>query len=209
MNPLISVVLTTYNEMPHRLPAAVHSILGQTFQDFELLIYHDGKDSNIGSSFRLTADFVNTFRDINRELPGNMKFLHSEHRRELWGFPMRQDALSQVRGQYVVFQNGDNYATPKYLEFFARSIAENPGVDMVYANVLHNYATPGLEYVVLDTRPGTGAIDMACCCTKIQAAREAGFEPFWVAADGTFVDRLVAQGKHIVKIPHSVTIVHN
>ena len=40
-NPKVSVLLPTYNAAEH-LGKAINSILGQTFEDFELIIINDG-----------------------------------------------------------------------------------------------------------------------------------------------------------------------
>ena len=43
--PKISVIMSLYNPRPfHWLKAAVDSILDQSFNDFEFLIYDDGSD---------------------------------------------------------------------------------------------------------------------------------------------------------------------
>ena len=52
---LLTVSLPVYNAMPY-LPAAVESILGQSYRDFEFLIIDDG--SSDGS-----ADYLRSLRD--------------------------------------------------------------------------------------------------------------------------------------------------
>jgi len=52
---MLTVTLPVYNAMPY-LPAAVESILGQTYSDFEFLIIDDG--SSDGS-----ADYLRSLRD--------------------------------------------------------------------------------------------------------------------------------------------------
>jgi glycosyltransferase involved in cell wall biosynthesis len=46
--PLISVALSVYNDELF-LPAAIESVLGQTFEDFEFLIVNDGSSDRSGA----------------------------------------------------------------------------------------------------------------------------------------------------------------
>ena len=43
--PRVSVCIPSYNHAPY-LPAAIESVLGQTFADFELVIVDDGSTDN-------------------------------------------------------------------------------------------------------------------------------------------------------------------
>lgn len=197
--PLISVVLTTFNEMPHKLPVAVHSILDQTFQDFEFLIYHDGRNSQ---SFTDTSNFVNGLDQIE-----TLTFFALQEQRGLTGYPMRQDSLQYVGGDYIVFSNGDNYHTRDYLQYFAREVIADPNIDFVYVNGLHDYA--GAPWTVLDSRPGMGAIDMAFFMTRTSLMKEIGFTDFSRGGDGTLVDTLASRGVKMKKVPNgAVTVVH-
>ncbi len=55
MPPIVSIVMAVYNSMPY-LPAAVESILNQTFKDFEFIIINDC--STDGS-----AEYLNSLDD--------------------------------------------------------------------------------------------------------------------------------------------------
>ncbi|MCL2254586.1 MAG: glycosyltransferase [Lachnospiraceae bacterium] len=47
-SPAISVIMSIYNQKdPERLRKAIYSILGQSFHDFEFIIYNDGSDDDI------------------------------------------------------------------------------------------------------------------------------------------------------------------
>jgi len=56
--PRFSIIMATYNRA-HLLPRAVTSILGQTYQNFELIIIDDGSSDN-------TDEVVESFRGDNR-----------------------------------------------------------------------------------------------------------------------------------------------
>lgn len=210
MPPLISVVMCTYGEMPHKLPVAVHSILGQTFQDFELHVWHDGTDNQ---SFADTDDFMGEvapgcFSNEGTVDQGRLRFFVKPEQRGLTGFPMRQDSLEHIMGEFVCFTNGDNIHTPVFLEFFAREVLADPSLDFVYCNGLHDYA--GAPWTVLDSQPRMGAIDMAFCMTRTSLAREIGFTAdFSRGGDGTFIQSVASRGVNMKKVPgEAVTVVH-
>lgn len=203
---LISFVITTFNEMPHKLPVSVHSAMDQVFQDYELQVWHDG---NSNQSYYESLEFIENFTMATPRSEDRVKFYANPERRGLTGYPMRQDALEQVTGDYVVFSNGDNYHTPEYLLYFAREVQQDPTVDLVYVNGLHNYANPGKPWTVLDSKPNKGAIDMAFFMTRTSLAREIGFTDQGVCGDGTFIDAAVARGAKTVKVRgDAVTVVH-
>lgn len=62
----VSVLMTTYNAMPY-LPAAVESILSQTFTDFELIIVNDGSTDEASRAYldTLTDPRIEVFHQPN------------------------------------------------------------------------------------------------------------------------------------------------
>lgn len=53
--PLVSIILPTYNRS-HLLPRAIISVLGQTFQDFELIIIDDGSTDETEKVVKAISD---------------------------------------------------------------------------------------------------------------------------------------------------------
>jgi glycosyltransferase involved in cell wall biosynthesis len=94
---MITVVVLTYND-PRRLRLCLHSLLRQTFADFELLIVHDGGD-----------------RQINRPVYAEMR-RHGRDISELWLGPESTDfraaaarnlGLRHAHGERLLFVDGD------------------------------------------------------------------------------------------------------
>jgi glycosyltransferase involved in cell wall biosynthesis len=201
-DPLISVVLTTYNEMPYKLPIAVYSLLDQTFQDFELLIYHDGGEDK---SYKDTSIFIEKLQDERFDHKA-ITFTCTREKRGAWGYPTRQDSLAQIKGKFVVFTNGDNYHMPVYLEYFAGEIQKYPEVALIHADMVHNYGNGGRPYTFFPTSPGVGAIDLAAYCSRADLVKELGFGT-WAGADGELAAKLATKGR-VVHID-AVTVCHN
>src|SRR5712692_8482942 len=96
---MLTVTLPVYNAMPY-LPAAVESILGQTYSDFEFLIIDDG--SSDGS-----ADYLRSLRDPR------IKLLVRENR----GLGTTLNELfSNSRTDYVARMDADDICEPHRLE---------------------------------------------------------------------------------------------
>ncbi|HEC65250.1 MAG TPA: glycosyltransferase family 2 protein [bacterium] len=100
IEPLVSVVMPVYNGIQF-IKESVQSILTQTLQDFELIIYDDGSTDG-------TQDYLKTLResrvrvyfgDYHQNCPAARNFL-----------------LEKVLGKYVAHQDADDMAFPIRLE---------------------------------------------------------------------------------------------
>ena len=109
-SPEVSVILPTYNRLRF-LPAAVDSVLGQTLQDWELIIADDGSDSE-------TLAYLQTLERVARIRL--MRLTHS-------GNPgaVRNAALSVARGKYVAFLDSDDLWMPTKLDFQVRALRDS------------------------------------------------------------------------------------
>ena len=68
---LVSVVMATYNEPPEIVGTAIKSILDQTYDDIELLIYDDSTDSGTIAAIDAFADNRAVRISRSRDLPGH------------------------------------------------------------------------------------------------------------------------------------------
>ncbi len=97
--PLVSVILASYNHVDF-VATAVESILGQSFQDFELLVVDDGSTDG-------TPELVASISDPRITL------VRQEHNR------LRQTrnlAIAMAKGRYIAFQNSDDEWLPGKLQ---------------------------------------------------------------------------------------------
>jgi glycosyltransferase involved in cell wall biosynthesis len=108
--PELSVILPTYNRLRF-LPAAVDSVLGQTLQDWELIIADDGSDGE-------TLAYLQTLARVARIRL--MRLAHS-------GNPgaVRNAAMSVARGKYVAFLDSDDLWMPTKLDVQVRALRDS------------------------------------------------------------------------------------
>jgi glycosyltransferase involved in cell wall biosynthesis len=75
LDPLVSVVITVYNERPY-LEKAVQSILDQTFGDFEFIIINDGSTDGSNAILEEFASSDDRVRLVHQENRGLTKSLN-------------------------------------------------------------------------------------------------------------------------------------
>jgi glycosyltransferase involved in cell wall biosynthesis len=111
MSPAVSIILPTFNRLQF-LPAAVASVLEQTFQDWELLIADDGSGAD-------TRAYLHTLHD-----PPRVRVLWLSHT----GRPavVRNAALRGARGEYVAFLDSDDLWLPEKLQTQMASLSRQP-----------------------------------------------------------------------------------
>ena len=97
--PLVSVIMATFNEQERFIKESIDSILGQTYQNLELLI---ADDSTNNDTIRVIDDFA---RRDNR-----VKVIRKESR---MGFVKALNiALKEAKGEYIARMDGDDVALP-------------------------------------------------------------------------------------------------
>lgn len=110
MPPAVSILMPTFNRLEF-LPAAVESVFGQSFPEWELIIADDGSDSDTRAYLRSLAD---------------------PRARVLWlahsGRPavMLNAALQAACGKYVAFLDSDDLWQPRKLEVQLASLRRHP-----------------------------------------------------------------------------------
>jgi len=109
--PLVSVIIPTFNRS-NVLRMAIHSVLWQTEQDFELLVVGDGCTDD---SEAVTNDFGDA-RIRWHNLPSN-----SGHQ----SAPVNA-GLAMSRGRYIAFLGHDDIWHPDHLRTLLRAIVSTP-----------------------------------------------------------------------------------
>lgn len=110
MNPSVSVVIVAYNKAD-TLGAAIESVLGQTYRDFEILVVDDGSTDD-------TAEKLRPYLDRVRYLPKPNGGTGSA----------RNLGIAQARGSYVAFLDGDDLWLPRKLELQMAAFEREPGL---------------------------------------------------------------------------------
>lgn len=130
-NPLISVVLPTYNRA-HTLGRAFKSVLQQTFEDFELIVVDDGSGDN-------TADLLESIADDRL-----MTIRYPDNR---GAAAARNAGIQASRGALIAFLDSDDAWKSDKLELQVSSLeGSEPGVGVVYSQFIRVKGTQERVY---------------------------------------------------------------
>lgn len=116
--PPVSVLMPAYN-MDRFLPAAMDSIFGQTFPDFEVVVVDDGSTDSTGE---VLAGYEDPRLHIVRH--GRNNGLAAAY----------NTAINAARGEYVAVMDADDVSLPTRLERQMEFLAANPHVGVLGAN---------------------------------------------------------------------------
>jgi glycosyltransferase involved in cell wall biosynthesis len=110
MSPAVSIIVPTYNRLEY-LPAAIESVLGQSFTQWELIIADDGSSAD-------TRAYLQSLDDPR------VKVIWLAHT----GRPsvVSNAALREARGEYVAFLDSDDLWLPRKLEIQLASLRRHP-----------------------------------------------------------------------------------
>lgn len=119
--PRVSVVIPCFNYAPY-LPEAVHSVLAQTFADFELLIVDDGStDDSRAVAETLAAGHPDRIRVIAQEHAGQPAIA-------------RNRGIAEARGAYILCLDADDKIAPTMLERCVALLDAEPGIAIAYTD---------------------------------------------------------------------------
>src|SRR5580700_7655431 len=136
--PKVSVIVPNYNHADF-LPQRINSILGQTFQDFELILLDDHSNDESQSILAKYADDPRVMMKFNEVNSGGT-------------FRQWNRGVRLAQGEYVWIAESDDYADEKLLQRLVAVLDADPELVFVncrswrvYAdNRLDGYADSGL-----------------------------------------------------------------
>lgn len=99
-SPLVSVIITTYNRA-NLVPRAIKSVLGQTYDDLEVIVVDDASADDTGS-------VINNFEDER------LAYVRHDENRHLSA--ARNTGINRADGDYVAFLDDDDEWRPRKLE---------------------------------------------------------------------------------------------
>lgn len=116
MQPLVSVVLSTYNR-PETLGLAIASVQAQSLEDWELLIIGDACDDDTGELIAALDDprihYINLMHNFGEQSgPNNL-------------------GIARARGRYIALLNHDDLWLPDHLQA-ALEWLQATGADLVF-----------------------------------------------------------------------------
>lgn len=117
--PLVTVLMSTYNRRRY-LPIAIHSVLAQTYRNFEFIIIRDG-----GQEVR---DIVEGFNDDRIRLIDRCENRGKAH--------SLNQAVQMARGKYICYIDDDDLFYPHHIETLVRAIEADPDrYGLVYSDL--------------------------------------------------------------------------
>lgn len=114
--PLVSVVIPTYNRID-TLPAAIHSVLNQTYENLELIVMDDGSEDG-------TEEYVKSISDKR------VRYKRSDI--NLGPSAARNLGARVARGEFLAFQDSDDEWMPDKLEKQMELMMESKELSLVY-----------------------------------------------------------------------------
>lgn len=117
----ISIITPTYNREKF-LPAAIDSVLGQTYQNFELIIVDDGAVDNTRA---LVMSYANK--------DSRIKYLYQQNQGQSVA---RNYGLSIAKGEFICFLDSDNYWPLDKLEKSLKAFEQYPDADVIYGDCI-------------------------------------------------------------------------
>lgn len=111
----ISVIITTYNRA-NLLKDAIESVLGQNFQNFELIVVDDCSSDN-------TGDIVRKFQD--------KRISYLKHKKNMGDAAAKNTGIRAARGEYIISLDDDDlmvsWALEELIGQFKKSTKSNLG----------------------------------------------------------------------------------
>ncbi|MBD1837946.1 CHAT domain-containing protein [Coleofasciculus sp. FACHB-64] len=117
----ISLVITAYNRELY-LAATIESILAQTRQDFELLVWDDGSTDR-------TVEIARDYEARDRRV----RVVAAEHQGRVSAL---QAAIAQTTGTYIGLVDSDDLLAPTAVQETATVLEANPEVGFVYTDYI-------------------------------------------------------------------------
>lgn len=187
MSPRVSVLIPCYN-VGHFLAEAIDSVLAQTFQDFEILVVDDGSEDN-------TAEVAARYPRV--------RYIYNRHS----GISVSRNlALSQARGEFVVFLDADDMWTADKLEKQVDYMDSHPDCQLVYTlaeNFFDGDPANMTERQEELLHTNTDSCLVTCCIRRSLYERFGGYrEDYPYGEDTHWVARLWAAGvnmKHCIQ----------
>lgn len=131
--PIISIILPVYNTAPY-LEECLNSIHNQSFKDYELICIDDGSSDN-------SHEILKKYEKIIT----NCKVIYQNNK----GVAIaRNIGLNNVKGDYIIFIDSDDYIENNYLERLYNESC-NTNADVVICNFYRYYENSNLKLPVI------------------------------------------------------------
>src|SRR3954454_21989799 len=105
--PVVSVVIPCFNQRAY-VADAIESVLGQTYDNIEVVVVDDGSDDG-------SAGVIRNYRDVRYVRQGNAGLARA-----------RNAGLEASTGEFVIFLDADDWLLPRAVELGAQALTDRP-----------------------------------------------------------------------------------
>ncbi|MES2315494.1 MAG: glycosyltransferase [Patescibacteria group bacterium] len=122
MEKLISIVVPVYNAEKY-IGETLHSIVRQTYKNFEVLVVNDGSIDNSADIIKAFADKdsrINLINQVNKGLSG-----------------ARNTGMAQAKGEYIAIIDSDDLMLPNKIASQYAWLESHPEYDITYSNLYY------------------------------------------------------------------------
>jgi hypothetical protein len=197
--PKFSIVATDYEPyVPRdRMIEGLKSLSNQTFQDFELIIVHDGPKPTSSDEYSSGIEKYHYLEtDKHYGIYGTEEFYAGYG----WGHHSRDLGIRAAVGEYVINFNIDNVLYPNALEKISNKLSETNADVLVFACTHEKF---NIKYFS-GVPPVMGKVDMLQCVVSKKAWDSiGGWYRYDHSADGYLMQELV-QRYGYVNIPEVI-----
>ncbi len=117
---LVSVIIPAFNAAP-TIGRAIESILAQTYQPVEIIIVNDKSTDN-------TLDIIASYQKNKKQI----RIIN--HAKNLGVGASRQSGVANAKGDYILWQDADDYSPPQRLEILLRYLEKEKNIAAAGSN---------------------------------------------------------------------------
>jgi glycosyltransferase involved in cell wall biosynthesis len=137
--PKVSIIIPSY-KTADLIAACLDSVFAQTFTDFETIVVNDGSPDTV------------ELEKVLQPYLDRIVYIKQENKRAAGA---RNNAIRQARGEWVAFLDSDDTWLPNHLAGQMKLVADDPVLDLVYANALL-ITDPGHDQEFMEKCPSNG-----------------------------------------------------
>lgn len=119
--PRVSVIIPAYNAAGY-LPAAINSVIAQTYQDWEIIVVDDGSSDD-------TRSVMAAYKDRLKDR------INCIHQLNAGPSAARNSGIRNAQGEFIALLDADDLWLPSRLERSVKELDRDAGVGLVHARV--------------------------------------------------------------------------
>jgi glycosyltransferase involved in cell wall biosynthesis len=200
MTPKISVLMTVRNGEPY-LSEAIESILGQTYQDFELIVVDDGSSDR-------SLQIVRNFND------SRIKII--ELGCSIGRTPALNAGVKETLGKYIAIHDADDISLSQRFEKQITYLEENPEISLLGTRhcyidtdgkILQEYAVPSFHASLCWKLASNNCIAHSSVMLVAEKLHDIGGynEDFVYSQDYHLYNQLIQQNERLASLPEYLT----